>query len=109
MVSSFDFHMRFPLKPSQTNPSLQKCGLISCGSTYGRRPGRPQRPRPGSRPAKTARTARTARTAMAAAAAAAVKRRQEVEAAIAAGEIHPVCLGRDPNRTQESDAVYGRG
>lgn len=48
-------------------------------------------------------------TAMAAAAAAAVKRRQEVEAAIAAGEIHPVCLGRDPNRTQESDVVYGRG
>lgn len=30
---------------------------------------------------------------MAAAAAAAVKRRLEVEAAIAAGDIHPVCLG----------------
>ena len=91
MVSSFDFHMRFSLKPSQTNPSLQKCGLISCGSTDGRRPGRPGRPR----------------RAMAAAAAAAVKRRQEVEAAIAAGEIHPVCLGRDPGprMTQESDAV----
>jgi len=97
--------MRFPLKPSQTNPSLQKCGLISCGSTYGRRPGRPQK----APKAPACEDREDRETAMAAAAAAAVKRRQEVEAAIAAGEIHPVCLGRDPNRTQESDVVYGRG
>ena len=45
---------------------------------------------------------------MAAAAAAAVKRRHEVEAAIAAGDIHPVSLGRDPG-ARKSDAVDGRG